>query len=162
MAKAEREMLEEAVVIFGEPRTGVPPEVILLERVAALAGNVEFLEKVIRLNLGDAQALVWGVTEQVEGTGGDPDSSFSKMKWPAAPSTYIKMYMGLTELLTHVSKTVLPCGIAERQVRVAEDMGRIIERVLLAALAAKGIDIDQGELRAEVGRQLLLVAGKEG
>ncbi|HEV3456834.1 MAG TPA: hypothetical protein VHG32_09765 [Thermoanaerobaculia bacterium] len=62
--------------------------------------------------------------------------------------------------LVEVSKVAISCGIAEHQVRLADEHGKIIAAVLLGVLSDLGIAPQEQEVRIAVRRHLLLVSGE--
>ncbi|MET9339263.1 hypothetical protein [Nonomuraea sp. NPDC003804] len=124
-AAAKAEMARRAVATYGLPRE-VDPASALLEEVHRSAGHVAWLEQKVR-DL-DEDELVWGVVEEVdkgygEFTGTDTTSA-------AKPNVWLELYQKERKHLTDVSKAALAAGIAERQVRLAEQQGALIASVI--------------------------------
>jgi hypothetical protein len=118
-------MARRAVATYGLPRE-VDPGTALLEEVHRTAGHVAWLhEKVQEVDEAD---LVWGVVEEVdkgsgEFTGTDTTSA-------AKPNVWLTLYQAERKHLTDVCKAALAAGIAERQVRLAEQQGALIVGLL--------------------------------
>lgn len=170
----QRLMAEAAVATYGLPRE-VGPHQALLEEVWRTAGHVAWLEE--RVRALDPDSLVWGVTKQVTESssvevvppGEEPDaepvevpSSETTMKSEeaAATSIWIDLYHKERRHLTEVCKTAIACGIAERQVKLAEQHGAIIARVIVGVLGDLGVRQGDPEVRVAVRKHLALVSGE--
>lgn len=105
-----------AVVTFGLPRE-IDPQTALLEEVHRTAGHVAYLGQVVaELEQSDLKQL-------------DLAERFEK------PSVWVEMYERERTHLVRVAATCISAGIAERQVRLAEDQGRQLANVLRDVLA---------------------------
>lgn len=105
-----------AVVTFGLPRE-IDPQTALLEEVHRTAGHVAYLGQVVRdLEQSDLKQL-------------DAGERFEK------PAVWVEMYERERTHLVKVAATCISAGIAERQVRLAEDQGRQLANVLRDVLA---------------------------
>lgn len=140
-AAAKSEMARRAVATYGLPRE-VDPAVALLEEVHRTAGHVAWLhEKVQDIDEAD---LVWGVVEEVdkgsgEFTGTDTTSA-------AKPNIWLELYHRERKHLTDVCKAALAAGIAERQVRLAEQQGALLVGVINRILDDLALSAEQREL----------------
>lgn len=138
---AQTEMARKAVATYGLPRE-VDPAVALLEEVHRTAGHVAWLhEKVQEIAEDD---LVWGVVEEVdkgagEFTGTDTTSA-------AKPNVWLELYHRERKHLTDVCKAALAAGIAERQVRLAEQQGALLVGVIQRILDDLALTAEQREL----------------
>lgn len=105
-----------AVVTFGLPRE-IDPQTALLEEVHRTAGHVAYLGQVV------------AELEQSELTQLDAGERFER------PAVWVEMYERERTHLVKVAATCISAGIAERQVRLAEDQGRQLAGVLRDVLA---------------------------
>jgi hypothetical protein len=114
-----------AVDTYGLPRE-VDPAVALLEEVHRSAGHVAWLHE--RVREIDAEDLVWGVVEEVDKGAGE--FTGTDITSAAKPNIWLELYQQERKHLTAVCKTALAAGIAERQVRLAEQQGALIVGLL--------------------------------
>jgi hypothetical protein len=140
-AAARTERARQAVSTYGLPRE-VDPSVALLEEVHRSAGHVAWLAEVVA-DL-DREQLVWGVVEEVdkgsgEFTGTDTTSA-------AKPNVWLELYHRERKHLTDVCKAALAAGIAERQVRLAEQQGALLVGVIQRILDDLALTAEQREL----------------
>jgi hypothetical protein len=124
----------------------VAPDVALLEEVHRSAGHVAWLgEKVAEL---EAEDLVWGKTEEVEKQAtefGGTDTTFK-----AVPNIWLTLYQQERKHLASVCKDALAAGIAERQVKLAEQQGVLLAAVISRVLNRLGLNDEQRALIATV------------
>ncbi len=138
---ARMEQARRAVATYGLPRE-VDPAAALLEEVHRTAGHVAWLhQKVQEIDEAD---LVWGVVEEVdkgsgEFTGTDTTSA-------AKPNIWLELYHRERKHLVDVTKAALAAGIAERQVRLAEQQGALIVGVLQRIFDDLNLTAEQQEL----------------
>lgn len=132
-------MARQAVDTYGLPRD-VAPAQALLDEVARTAGHVEWLADIVRSL--DPDALVWGKTKEESGRApepaddGDPvEVDPTTITRTAGPSVWLALYQWERKHLTEVCKTAIAAGIAERQVKLAEQHGHLIADVLRKVLA---------------------------
>lgn len=158
---ARREQAIEAVVTYGL-RRDIGPHEALLEEVQWTAGHVLFLrDKVQDL---EANELIWGMTKEVNGSvagNGHGPKPYSTTEWQAVSSMWLQLYDRERKHLIEVCRTAIACGIAEREVRLAERQGELIRDLLLGFLTDVGLDANKPEIRAALHRRLLLAAGRE-
>lgn len=103
--------MEKAVQVYGLPMD-VDPQTALIQEVQRTAGHVAWLgQKVASLKEEDLTQY----------TGKDG------MKM----SEWVEMYQEERKMLVSVCKTAIQCGIAERQVKLAEDQGKMIAGILM-------------------------------
>lgn len=141
VASAKTEMARLAVATYGLPRE-VDPAVALLEEVHRSAGHVAWLQqKVAEL---DDEALVWGVTEEVNKTA--TEFSGIDVTSAAKPNVWLELYHRERKHLTDVCKAALAAGIAERQVRLAEQQGALLVGVIQRILDDLALTAEQREL----------------
>lgn len=148
---------ERAVATYGLPRDVTPGDA-LLEEIARTAGHVAWLAGVIQ-QLGE-DTLTWGVHSKESGFAeGGP---IEKVTEQVGVSVWVTLYQWERRHLVDVCKAAIAAGIAERQVRLAEDTGRLISDVIRAVVADPDLGLDparQATARAVTARHLKLVAG---
>lgn len=138
---AEREAATEAVMTYGLPRE-VDPHTALLEELHRTAGHVEWLR--IQVALLD--------TRQMHGPVGGSQFGIPKEE----PHVWVRMYQEERAHLARVAKTCVEVGIAERQVRLAEEQATRIAAVLDGVLTELGVR-DRPEVPDVVRRHLTLL-----
>lgn len=181
-----RQMAEHAVNTLGLPRN-VDPHTALLEEVHRTAGHVAWLaQRVAEL---EADAVVQGqVTETrehdetdegdvetltaVPGAEKPPDGKRSagrppgpvkvKVSTSIGVNVWIDMYQRERKHLVDVCRTAIACGIAERQVRIAEEQGRMMIEVIAGILTELGVDPRSEAARLATRKHLLLASGTVG
>lgn len=130
-----------AVATYGLPRE-VDPAVALLEEVHRSAGHVTWLQqKVAELA---PEELVWGVTEEVNKTA--TEFSGVDVTSAAKPNVWLDLYQRERKHLADVCKAALAAGIAERQVRLAEQQGALLVGVIQKILDDLALTAEQREL----------------
>lgn len=112
VAKAEKEMASKAVTMFGLP-VEIDPHQALMEEIWRTNGHVIWLGDLIA-NMDDKEKL-----KQYTDAG-------------VTPSVWVKMYEDERAHLVKVSAEAIKCGVAERQVQLAEEQGRLMAMVLQA------------------------------
>lgn len=111
---------------YGLP-VDVAPMEALLEELRRTAGHVAWLGSVVQaLEAGDVVGVVGeeGLDERT-GTMHHPE---------AKPSVWVGLYQGERKHLTDVAATCIKCGIAERQVKLAEQQGQLLAEIIMAVL----------------------------
>lgn len=141
VSQAVRTMVDEAVNTYGLPRQ-IGPHEALLEEVWRTAGHVAYMEQVVH-----AMEREQLVSPAIASTG-----------HPAEVSTWVKLYQAERAHLTSVCKTAIDCGIAERQVRLAEEHARVIAGVIAGVLGDFGIAAADDDVRSAVRRHLVAVS----
>jgi len=139
---ADKVNARRAVQVLGLPRN-ISPQAALLERVHALAGLVDWIEQVLRGKTEDS--LIWGVRETTD-TG-----EIVTVKEAAGPTVWLKLHQEYQRDLIKVCEVAIKCGLAERQVQLAEQEGRLIARVIELVLRRLDIDPAQQNVRRVVG-----------
>lgn len=127
---SEMSRLERAVQTFGLPITTTPQQA-LLDELGRTAGHVKWLgDQIAELSPKD---LVWGIgsEEHTAGRGEmateeSPDVDLTKTTMLARPTAMVQMYQAERAHLVHVAKVAIQCGIAERQIKLAEEQGQMI------------------------------------
>ena len=129
---AKRVLLGRAIVAYGLPRE-IDPIDALLEEVHRTAGCVEFLERRV---------------QEI------PPDKVSETQYAGLLSRYDRERRhGLD-----VNRTAIGAGIAERQVRIAEQTGALIAQVITGVLKDLGV-ADRPEVPAVVRRHLVAIDG---
>lgn len=119
---AARLMGESRSLQYGGPRI-VDPHQVLLEEVYRSAGHVEWLhQKVLELTDDDMSE------ENIAGK---------------VPAFYIRWYTDERMRLVQSAATCVKAGVAERQVRVAEEQGRIFAGAIKMILTRLGLTPEQ-------------------
>lgn len=144
-AAAERRVGEalasRAVATYGLPRE-VDPVVALLEEVHRTAGHVAWLHEKVQAIAADD--LVWGVVEEVD-KGASEFVGIDTTR-AAKPNIWLDLYQRERKHLTDVCKAALAAGIAERQVRLAEQQGALIVGVIQRILDDLALSDEQRAL----------------
>jgi len=148
--RQEEESARRQAARLGLSREVAPGEA-LLEEVRRCAGLVDFFEqRVVELHDKDEQlegpksALVWGVTEETEITGGPMHGSTSKSE--AAPSVWYVLWTQERDRLVKASTAALKAGVEERRVRLAEQQGALVAAVIRRVLERLGLTVEQQAL----------------
>lgn len=151
---AQTELAKRAVQTYGLPRE-VAPDVALLEEVHRTAGHVAWLQqKVAEIDEDD---LTWGLVEEVDKGSGEFTGIDRTER--ATPNVWLVLYQQERKHLTDVCKAALSAGIAERQVKLAEQQGTLIAQVITRILDDLSLSADQRALVSEVvPRHLMAVA----
>jgi len=152
-AKADR-----AVATLGLPIATDPAEA-LLDEVCRTAGHVRWLGSLISEMA--PESLVWGRsgTERSTTTGGPAVAQeYAQVAETAQPSVWLTLYQAERAHLATVCKAAITCGIAERQVRLAEGQAALVAAVLRAALGDPelGLSAPQIEISHRVAARHLL------
>jgi hypothetical protein len=135
---AKAEAARKAVDTYGLPRE-IDPAAALLEEVHRTAGHVAWLhEKVREIHADD---LVWGVVEEVDK--GASEFVGVDVTKAARPSVWLDLYRAERKHLVDVTKAALAAGIAERQVRLAEQQGALIGGVIQRILDDLALTAEQ-------------------
>lgn len=159
-AAAERRLSTErarnVVITYGLP-VEIDPHDALMEEIARTAGHVRWLAGIIQAM--DDEALVWGQTETQQRGGGGPTGNYAQVTRTAAPSVWLTLYQAERKHLVDVCKAAIGAGIAERQVRLAEQQGALIATVIRAIIGDPelGLDDDQQELAFKVASRQLRI-----
>lgn len=126
--------------IYGEPVADLTPEEAILQELQRTAGHVQWLfEKVQE---------VGAETDEDGNYKGENKALIQYTKLGITPSVWISMYQEERKHLMAVAKTASSMGIAERQVRLAEEQGRMLAAVIQAFMS----DPDLGLTNAQKAR----------
>lgn len=147
-AQKEMEKMERAVRTFGLP-VKTDPQQALLDEIYRTAGHVKWLgDQIAELS---PEELAWNKTAEEHQTGvgmmGDPvDMTSTTMS--AKPTVLVELYQKERAHLVHVCKVAIQCGIAERQVRIAEEQGQMIAGLLRSVFEAEELQLTAVQLTA--------------
>lgn len=141
-----REKMERAAKSFGLAVV-ISPQQALLDEISRTAGHVQWLAGVVQ-NLSDEE-IVFGVGSEEHKTGvgetGDAVDLTTVTK-VAAPNVWVKLYQQERSHMVHVAKVAISCGIAERQVRIAEEQGQMIAGMLRAIFEDPSLELTEVQL----------------
>jgi hypothetical protein len=131
------------------------PSIALLNMVRIAAGEVEYATLMIgALHQDDA-------VETFTETQVDADGGYVKTSNMTTLNIWIRTRHDAMDRLVRYAKTAIDAGVAERQVRVAEQMGGMLGKLITAVLGE--LELTAGQLERAPGvvqRQLALVAGQ--
>lgn len=150
-AKAAREMVQDRMVAFGTP-IDVEPGEALLGEVRRSAGIVRWLEQVIA---EFSQVPIETLREDARSilqTMGDQGREIG---------VWVKLYQDERKMLREAANLALRSNIAERQVQLAEEQGRLLAHVIQAVLGDPelGLSAQQRQAsRAVAQRHLLAIS----
>lgn len=143
-----------AVEQISNPLGGQPldigPAEALLWRVRVLAGEVQRLDDLIATLERDE--LVFGVTR--EETTETPDGLLTRTITESRVNTWVLLRHQRETMLQGACEAALRANIEERLVRLAEQQGAVIHRLLLAVLADFGIGPDDTRIPEILPRRL--------
>lgn len=136
---------------YGLPRE-IDPHEALLEELARTAGHVDWL----RVQIGEIEeaALVGPVGQ--EGTGKDGTTHHPEGK----PNAWLALYQEERKHLVSVAGACAKAGIEERRVRIAEEQGQMIARVLRSVLVKLGVDPADRRVGTIVRDELMAINGR--
>lgn len=157
--RLERSRAEQAVATYGLPQE-IDPWSALLEEIARTNGHVLWLaEQVSELSTED---LVHGVmTEEVKDGGGE-HGNYVSTTTGAAPNVLVRLYQEERKHLARVCRDAIACGIAERHVRLAEQQGEAMARLLDGLITDPELGLSKEAQRAArriAGRHLSVLHG---
>jgi hypothetical protein len=146
IAAAERRNKEAAaslaVVTYGLPRE-VAPDVALLEEVHRTAGHVAWLADVV--GQLEREEVTWGLAEETDMPGGEDKDGGVLTKHKAGVNVWVQLYQQERKHLAAVCRDALAAGIAERQVRLAEQQGALLAGAVNRILDGLGLSKEQWE-----------------
>lgn len=122
----------ELVDTFGEPQEGDPFDIIL-EEIARTNGHVLWLGQMVATL--EERDVAWGETGREDVDSDGPTGSHVKVTHAAGVNVWIQLYQSERAHLVKVCKEAISLGIAERQVRIAEQTGQLLAKVLKATMA---------------------------
>lgn len=139
----QRVLAEQAVKTYGLP-LDVSPTEALLDEVKWTAGHVAWLR--VQVQELERQALVWGKTEEVDKGAGE--FTGVDITHAAVPNVWLELYRVERKHLLDVCKAAIACGIAERQVRLAEQQGALLASVIRAVLGDSELGLTPEQQKA--------------
>jgi hypothetical protein len=138
---AKTEIARQAVVTYGLPRE-VAPDVALLEEVHRTAGHVRWLAEVVgQLERGE---VTWGLAEETDAPITENGGGVTT-KHKASVNVWVQLYQQERKHLAAVCRDALAAGIAERQVRLAEQQGALLAGAVNRILEGLGLSKEQWE-----------------
>jgi hypothetical protein len=149
-AAAQRRRAEaaarEAIATYGLP-IDINPDTALLQEVHRTAGHVAWLGDLIGDFTDETHLKQYGASTSSDGT---------LVTWER-PAVWVELYHKERAHLVSVCKAAVAAGIAERQVRLAEQQGELVAELLRVAITAAGLTPEQtqaayGAIRAELTR----------
>lgn len=123
-------------------RTDVHPAEALLELVQYQAGIVVYWRRVVETV--DEKDLVWGETKREKGVG--PEGPIDKGTSEAAPHIAYRLLTEAQRDLERYASSALKAGVDERRVRLAEQQGALVVRVIRGVLDALHLTPEQQQL----------------
>jgi hypothetical protein len=158
MKHARTEIARQAVATYGLPRE-VAPDVALLEEVHRTAGHVAWLAEVV--GGLERDEVTWGLAEETDAPITDGGGGVTT-KHKASVNVWVQLYQQERKHLASVCRDALAAGIAERQVRLAEQQGALLAGAVSRILDALDLSVVQRELVAVVvPRELRAITGGE-
>lgn len=139
----------EAVETYGLPREVAPMDA-LLEELQRTAGHVAWLGGVV-------QGLEQGQLVGLVGEAGRDERTGTVHHPSTEASIWLKLYQAERKHMTDVASTCIKCGIAERQVKLAEQQGQLLAQVIQAILS--DLKVPPAKARPVVRKHLTAIAG---
>jgi hypothetical protein len=118
--------IDKALQLYGGSRE-IDPHAALLELVHRTAGHVEWLGNFIK-DLESPEKL-----KQITDMG-------------TQPAVWVRLYQEERKILMDVSKTAITAGVAEREVRLKEEQGRMLAMVIQAVLTDASLGLTPAQL----------------
>lgn len=129
------------------PTLGEPiysdPVTILYDLIAISAGHVAWYRAQIERLIPDA--LVWG--EATVSQAGNGEFSVTQT---AEVNKWVELYNGERKMLADLSTRAIAAGLAEREIRLEEEKGRLLANTLRVILADLQLTPDQSQRALEV------------
>ena len=136
----------------------VEPHIALLECIRITAGEVQYAsERIAELTPDDAVGPVVTSRPLKEEKGAENREVYIEEFGPPALNIWIRVRHEAMDRLVNYSKIALAAGIAERQVRVAEQQGQLLAGAIRGVLEELGV-ADRPEVPSVVRKHLLLLA----
>lgn len=151
---AAKIQVQQMAQVMGVP-LDVDPTVAILNAISIVAGEVEYATLMVAALNEDQAVETFG--EETISDGGRTVKTTNV----ATLNVWIRTRHEAMDRLVRYAKTAIDAGVAERQVRVAEQMGGMLGKLITAVLGELSLSPAQLE-RAPgvVQRQLALVAGQ--
>ena len=118
--------------------------------IARTAGAIDWLQGVVATLTADEVSFGVEAVETTDRYGGAlnvPDAERRVVR-SARPSTWIALLMDERRHLVRVCKAAISCGVAEQQVRVLEEQGRIIAHLFRRIEGAPELSWTEGQRAA--------------
>jgi hypothetical protein len=153
---AAKQEASERAVVMGMP-IDIDPLDALLQVIRITAGEVEYCTNQVWSLEPDA-AIVRDVEETMREAHGHHAESYEERKQSSTMSlhVWIKARQDAMDRLARYCKMAIDCGIAERQVQLAENLGSSIGRLISAVLGDMALTPAQAERAPEVVRHHML------
>lgn len=119
----QKQILTDMMTVYGQPVEDLDPHTAILQEVQRSAGHVKWLATFIA-EFEDSKQL----------------TQYTEMG--IQPSVWVDMYHKERDRLVAASKAAISAGVAERQVRVAEEQGRMFAAVIVAIFADPRLQIN--------------------
>jgi hypothetical protein len=116
--------------------------VALLEEVHRTAGHVAWLAEVVTGLERDE--VTWGLAEETDAPITDGGGG-TTTKHKASVNVWVQLYQQERKHLAAVCRDALAAGIAERQVRLAEQQGALLAGAVNRILDGLGLSVEQWE-----------------
>lgn len=144
-------------LVMGIP-LDVAPHEALLECIRIAAGEVQYAsERIAELDPDEVYGAVVSTRPLKLEKGAESMTERVEDHGPPALHIWIQVRHGAMDRLVNYSKIALAAGIAERQVRVAEQQGQLLAAAIRGVLEDLGV-ADRPEVPAIVRRRLALIA----
>ena len=151
-----------AMAAYGRPVKDMDPFEALLEEIARTAGHVRWLEAVVQGM--DENSLIWSKVEEEKSIGEDAKGTYDVTKHAAVPHIWLQLYHKERAHLLQVCKVSIQCGIQERTVRLAEQQGEIIVKILQKTFNDPELGLSPEQVanaKHVAGNHLRIIAGGE-
>lgn len=147
------------LAVMGRP-LDIEPHEALLECVRITAGEVQYAsDRIAELDIADAVGPVVTERPRKGEYGMEEHGDNVRELGPPALHIWIVVRQHAMDRLVNYAKIALVAGIAERQVKIAEQQGQLLAEVIRGILRDLGVD-DRPEAPAIVRKHLSLVAGR--
>lgn len=155
---AETELAKRAVRTYGLDQE-VDPWTALLDEIARTNGHVMWL----RDQIADLEPseLISGTLSIEEKTGGGPTGDYTAVTTGAGEHVFLRLYREERKHLAMVCKTAIGCGIAERHVKLAEQQGAAMVKLIELLITDPELGLSQERQRVarkRAGHHLSLLA----
>lgn len=156
VALARREM-----AVMGRPLDMEPHEA-LLECIRIAAGEVQYAsERIAELDASQAVGPVVTTRPRKGEYGMEQHGDVVEEHGQPAVHIWVEVRHRAMDRLVNYSKIALSAGVAERQVRIAEQQGQLLAQAIRGILADLGV-ADRPEVPAIVRKHLTLVSSHAG
>lgn len=151
--RREEEAARQAAATFALP-VEIDPGTALLEEVHRTAGVIAWLEVRVENVAGvSPESLIFGTMKQTSRM--TPDGNTTSTEEGAAVHVWLKLWQEERAHLVKVCAAALAAGVAERQVRLAEQQGTLLAQVIRGILADLNLTPAQEAAAGEVAARHL-------